>query len=190
MSLSRRASRGRRTSRVALAALITSGLSLVGFASTVGASPPNVSSYSGPWTTGTYGSGTSTPTTGTSPSGTTSVTPSSSGIFSCDLTISNVDHGGAGLGDLWVYGSQTCSGSYAPQRVGTSIWKIRWYGGQMIAGTNWSSWSSGATVYVNSEYVCQDNTSYWDFYGVITGQAEDGAYQSEFQGQETAFYCG
>jgi hypothetical protein len=174
---------GRSAVNLGLSTVVLSFVGIVGGAGVSGAD--SGSTQSTPPAAGILDTSTWGPTSVTAaPTTATSTTPNV-GIFSCILDVSPVNWtSSTQYGSLDAYGTQSCSGSYAPQRVGISIWKIRWYGGQMISGTNWSAWSAGSQVIATTHYKCVGNNNTWTFYAVGTGEAEDGAYQDVLEGTD------
>ena len=124
-------------------------------------------------------------TAGPSPSNPTSSAtygPTNSGgvgpdvTWSCAVTISNATfHAGIGTyGAVLVYGAQVCTGTgYAPERVGTSIWDDA--NDTLVAGWNYSAWTSDSSSDKNSELICTNNSDSFEFSGIAEGEADNGA---------------
>ncbi len=117
------------------------------------------------------------------PTGTANYGPTSTGgaspdvTWSCAVTMSNATfHSGIGThGAVLVYGAQICTGTgYAPERVGTSIWDDA--NDTLVAGWNYSSWTSSSSSDKNSELLCTNNTDSFEFSGIGEGEADNGAY--------------
>lgn len=142
--------------------------------------------YSGPWNSVTYGPG----QLSTSPL--TSSKIAAEPDFHCVVNVSNVDQYTGPGADLYIYGHQTCIGTdYAEQRVGTSIWRNRWWGGQEVAGWNYSPWTYGTTSTKNSRYLCANDTGYFTYFGYSLGEAQNGDYTQEVRSLDTNnWYCG
>lgn len=116
------------------------------------------------------------------PSGTANYGPTSAGglgpdvTWACTVTMSNATfHSGIGThGAVLVYGTQVCTGSgYAPQRLGTSIWDDA--NDTLVAGWNYSPWTSASSSSKNSELLCTNNTDSFEYSGIAEGEADNGA---------------
>jgi hypothetical protein len=108
------------------------------------------------------------------PTGSGGVSPDST--WSCAVTMSNATfHAGIGThGAVLVYGAQICTGTgYANERVGTSIWDDA--NDTLVAGWNYSDWTSDSSSDKNSELLCTNNTDSFEFSGIGEGEAVSGA---------------
>ncbi len=151
------------------------GSSVNAFASTNSVTPPT---YNGPWATAPLVS-----------------TKQSSQLIQpafnvpCVVHIGNVDMSGV---NLYVYGATICSSSsFEPIEVQTSIWRIRWWGGQQVAGYNSSGFQYVTTVDKNSAYLCANLSSTYSYYGVAYGYADGGAESGEVSSvSATTYTCG
>ncbi len=174
---------GRYVSTTAALAVLFVGLSAVSAGAAQSTqSPP---AYNGPLNSVTYPQG------GAGPGGGAPSQPQSSS-WSCAVTVSNVVQDYGPGSDLYDYASQHCVGAgYGPMRVGTSIWRNRWWGGQEVAGWNYSPWTYASSTDKNSQYICANDTGYFSYYGYALGEAQSGDYSQEVRSLDNNnWYCG
>lgn len=123
----------------------------------------------------------------TSTGGTTTNTPWACSVYADDPTY----HSGIGTyGGVLFFGHQTCTGiGYAPQRVATSIWDYANY--EIVAGWNYSAWTSASYQTKNSELLCTSTPGYHSFEGLAEGEAQNGAEYGFVQSlDDPIFNCG
>ncbi len=118
--------------------------------------------------------------------------PTPDTTWSCAVTMSNTSfHPLVGTyGAVVVYGAQACAGTgYAAQRVGSSIWDE--YNGILVAGWNYSLWSSTNSSDSESVLHCTNNTDSFEFIGIAEGYAVSGAQTQYVQSLDGGIHaCG
>jgi hypothetical protein len=111
----------------------------------------------------------------------------------CSLLISVVSRGTHRTADLFTEAKQFCSGDgWAPEDVCASMWRWRWWGGQLVTGNACSGWSYAGSSDATAGYHCKNDYQRFSYYGVATGKADYGTYEAIESGYEDpqTYRCG